>query len=47
MNVKDGSFKLKPALINMVQESLFYGKASEDVNAHLQHFMEICITFTI
>jgi hypothetical protein len=41
MNVKDGSFKLKPALVNMVQESLFYGKASEDANAHLQHFMEI------
>jgi hypothetical protein len=25
----------------------FYGKASEDGNAHLQHFLEICITFTI
>jgi hypothetical protein len=25
----------------------FYGKASEDVNAHLQHFLEICNTFTI
>jgi hypothetical protein len=47
MNVGDGSFKLKPALINMVQRSPFYGKASEDANAHLQHFMEICSTFTI
>jgi hypothetical protein len=31
----------------MVQQSSFYGKASEDANAHLQHFLEICITFTI
>jgi hypothetical protein len=31
----------------MVQQSPFCGKASEDANAHLQHFMEICSTFTI
>jgi hypothetical protein len=36
-----------PALINMVQQSLFCGKASEDANAHLPHFLEICSTFTI
>jgi hypothetical protein len=47
MNVEDGNFKLKPALINMVQQSLFCGKASEDVNAHLQHLFKICITLTI
>jgi hypothetical protein len=47
MNIRDGSFKLKPALINMVQQSPFYGKASEDANAHLQHLLEICNTFTI
>jgi hypothetical protein len=47
MNIKDGSFKLKPALINMVQQSPFCGKTSEDANAHLQHFLEICNTFTI
>jgi hypothetical protein len=46
-NVEDGSFKLKPALINMVQQSPFCGKVSEDANAHLQHFLEICSTFTI
>jgi hypothetical protein len=46
-NIKDGSFELKPALINMVQQSPFYGKALEDANAHLQHFLEICSTFTI
>jgi hypothetical protein len=47
MNIGDGSFKLKPALINMVQQSPFCGKASEDANAHLQHFVEICSPFTI
>jgi hypothetical protein len=34
-NVRDDSFELKPALINMVQQSLLCCKASEDVNAHL------------
>jgi hypothetical protein len=47
MNVGDGNFELKCALINMVQQSPFSGKASEDANAHLQHFLEICSTFTI
>jgi hypothetical protein len=28
-------------------QSPFCGKASEDSNAHLQHFLEICNTFTI
>ena len=31
----------------MVQASLFCGKAHEDANARLQHFLEICSTFTI
>jgi hypothetical protein len=47
MNIRDDSFELKQALINMVQQSPFYSKASEDANAHLQHFLEICNTFTI
>jgi hypothetical protein len=47
MTIRDGSFKLKLALINMVQQSPFCSKASKDVNAHLQHFLEICSTFTI
>jgi hypothetical protein len=47
LNIGDGKFELKPALIDIVQQSLFYGKASEDANAHLQHFLEICSTFTI
>jgi hypothetical protein len=46
-NIGDGSFELKPALINKVQQSPFYGKASEDANAHIQHFLEIYNTFTI
>jgi hypothetical protein len=46
-NVRDGSFELKPALINMVQQSPFWGKALEDANAHLQYFLEIYSTFTI
>ena len=31
----------------MVQPSPFCGKAHEDVNAHLQYFLEIYSTFTI
>jgi hypothetical protein len=31
----------------MVQQRPLYDKASEDANAHLQHFWEICNTFTI
>jgi hypothetical protein len=47
MNVEDGSVKLKPALINMVQHSPFYGNASKDADAHLQNFLENCSTFII
>jgi hypothetical protein len=47
MNIGDGSFKLKPALINMVERSPFCNKASKEDNAHLQYFMKICSTFTI
>jgi hypothetical protein len=45
--VGDNGFELKPTLINMVQANQFCGKAHEDVSAHLQHFLEICSTFTI
>jgi hypothetical protein len=45
--VGDGNFELKPALINMVQFSPFSVKPNKDANAHLQHFMEVCRTFTI
>jgi len=43
----DRNFELKPALINMVQANQFCGKAHEDASAHLQHFLEICSTFTM
>jgi len=43
----DRTFELKPGLINMVQANQFSGKAHEDASAHLQHFLEICSTFTI
>ena len=46
-NVGDNGFELKTALINMVQANQFCGKAHEDASAHLQHFLEICSTFTI
>jgi hypothetical protein len=47
LNVGDNGFELKPALINMVQANQFCGKAHKDTSAHLQHFLEICSTFTI
>ena len=43
----DTNFELKPVLIMMVQASPFCGKAHVDANAHLQHFLKICCTFTI
>jgi len=43
----DRNFELKPRLINMVQANQFCGKAHEDASAHLQHFLEICSTFTM
>jgi hypothetical protein len=47
VNVGDNGFELKPTLINIVQASQFSGKAHEDTSAYLQHFLEICSTFTI
>jgi hypothetical protein len=39
--VGDAAFEPKSALINMVQASQFCGKAHEDANKHLHHFLEI------
>jgi hypothetical protein len=47
VNVGDNGFELKPTLITLVQANQFSGKAHEDASAHLQHFLEICSTFTI
>ena len=35
------SFEIKTGLVNMVQASPFYRKASEDAHAHLQNFLEV------
>jgi hypothetical protein len=42
VNMGDASFKLKTGLIMMVQANPFCGLPSEDANAHLQHFLELC-----
>ena len=34
-------FEIKTGLVNMIQASPFYGKASEDAHAHLQNFLEV------
>ena len=49
LNILSGKeeFVLKPALITMVQANPFYGKPSENANAHLQNFLEICNTISI
>jgi len=47
LNTGENGFELKPALITMVQANQFCGKAHKDASAHLQHFLEICNTFTI
>ena len=47
VNVRDNGFVLKLALISMVKANQFCRKAHEDASAHLQHFLEICSTFTI
>ena len=35
INIGDNIFEIKPALINMVQDNQFCGKAHEDASAHL------------
>jgi len=47
LNLGDGTFEIKPAMIYMVQSQQFCGKPHEDTNAHLQHFLELCDTFTV
>jgi hypothetical protein len=42
--VGNAAFELKPTLINMAQASQFFGKAHEDANKNLQHYLEICFT---
>jgi len=41
------NFKLKPALISMVQQSHLGGSPMEDSNLHLPVFLEVCDTLKI
>jgi hypothetical protein len=47
VNMGVGNFKLKTDLITMVQANQFCSLPSEDANAHLQHFLELCDTIVI
>jgi hypothetical protein len=47
INVGNGNFELCTSLIMMVQANQFHGLPSEDANAHLQHFLELCDTIVI
>jgi hypothetical protein len=45
-NIRDGRFKRKPGLINMVLHSPFYSKALEDANGHrgvTQDAVHLCL----
>jgi len=47
VNMGNGSFEIRTGLISMVQVSQFCGLPSEDANAHLQNFLELCDTVVI
>jgi len=47
VNVGNQSFEIYTGLISMVQANQFYGLPSEDANAHLQNFLELCDTVVI
>jgi hypothetical protein len=47
INVGNRNFELHIGLITMVQANQFHGLPCEDVNAHLQHFLELCDTIVI
>jgi hypothetical protein len=47
VNTGVGNFELRIGLITMVQTNQFCGLPSEDVNVHLQHFLELCDTIII
>ena len=47
VNTSTRNFELWTGLITMVQANQFCGLASEDANAHLQYFLELCNTIII
>jgi len=47
VNIGNENFKFHTGLIKMIQVSHFHGLPHEDVNTHLQHFLELCDTIII
>ncbi|XP_066341953.1 uncharacterized protein [Miscanthus floridulus] len=47
VSIGDGNFELCTSPIMMVQANQFHGLPSEDMNVHLQHFLELCDTIVI
>jgi hypothetical protein len=47
VNTGNGNFELHTGLLTMVQANQFCGLPSEDANAHLQNFLELCETIII
>ena len=47
VNIGEKNFELRTGLITIVQAGPFCGLLSEDANAHLQHFLELCDTIVI
>ena len=45
--IEANNFKLKPALITMVQQHQFTGHPSEDPNEHMERFMRMANTFKL
>ena len=46
-SIEANNFKLKPALITMVQQHQFTGHPSEDPNEHMGRFMRMANTFKL
>jgi len=47
VNTRNGNFELRIGLLTMVQANQFCDLPSEDTNAHLQNFLELCETIII